>query len=182
MSRVTPGGHHISGAVDVDLEYVAERAVAAARRDRGALIQVVEHARTVDREAAGSPTAQVAWRTAIVQATHTARLYATAEDRLRTAGFDAGIAAAERLATLARIESRVYTIDGIGVVDGRGAAVLLGVLISRDESIVEALLATYLDLVDVGAEVCVADADPLPVAPTDPPDDGGPYYRVGRIK
>jgi hypothetical protein len=181
MSRVTPAGHHISGAAEPDLAYIAERAAAAARRSDEQLERLVDHARAAeDRFGAGSPATSVSWRGVIIQAAQTATLRDVADDRRRLAGLPADGSLAG--STIVELSGRVYAIDGIGIVAGRAAAALLPVLLGRAEPLTVALIAVYLELARPGDAFYVADGDPLPVAPPDQPTGPGRSYRVRRTK
>jgi hypothetical protein len=183
VSRVTDSGHHVSGAVDVDLAYVAERARASARRSREQLERLVAHSRAAEaRFGAGSPATAISWRGVVVQAAQTARLRAVAEERALVADAPEPAIAVLGRVGLDELERRVFTIDGIGLVNGRTAVVLLATLLGRDDPVVGGLIAAYLELTDPGSAFYLVDADPLPVAPRDPPDGGGPCYRVGRLR
>lgn len=181
MSRVTPAGHHISGAAESDLAYIAERAADAATRARRTLVGCVAAAgRAVDRFGPGSPAVAVAWQAVAGQARQLARLQDVARDRARAAGVGRDLDDVDRVLARELPKRRFAIGEHVDDVDGLTAVALLGVLVDRDDDGGDLAAGVYQQ--PVGRIAYVSPGTHATRVTTVPPPRGETCYVLRRTR
>lgn len=183
MTRMTDSGHHISGAADSDLTYIAERAEHGADRARRQLETAIAHARGLAATGVAPVAFRIAWTTVVVQARRLSDRAAHAARRRREAGLDPAEDAGDAL-IWQRIGTRRYALgDFAPHVDGQTAATLLASLLGTEDA---RQIGAYLYVIGTGATVHYS-ADDTPDGPTlhaweAPPAADRIYYVVTRVR